>query len=54
MISYDWMKGHWLFIGLRSVLSDNRKKYCKFGNFRENFIFTNSIKDIFATLKIRD
>ena len=28
--------------------------YCKFGNFRENFIFANTLKDIFAKLKIRD
>ena len=28
--------------------------YCKFGNFRKNFIFANSVKDVFATLKIRD
>ena len=25
--------------------------YCKFGNFRENFIFANRVKSIFATLK---
>ena len=28
--------------------------YCKFGNFRENFIFAKSVNDIFAMLKIRD
>ena len=28
--------------------------YCKFGNFCDNFIFPNGVKDIFATLKIRD
>ena len=25
--------------------------YCKFGNFPENFIFANSLKDIFASFK---
>ena len=29
-------------------------QYCKFGNFRENFIFAYSVKRIFATLIIRD
>ena len=28
--------------------------YCKVGNFDENFIFENSVKDIFVTLKVRD
>ena len=28
--------------------------YCKMGNFRENFIFANSVKNIFAMLKIHD
>ena len=28
--------------------------YCRFGNFRYNFIFLNGVKDIFAVLKIRD
>ena len=28
--------------------------YCKFENFRENFIFTTVLKDIFAMLKIHD
>ena len=27
--------------------------YCKFRNFCENFIFANSVKDIFASLIIR-
>ena len=34
--------------------SDFDKKYCKFGNFRENFIFAIALKVIFAWLKIRD
>ena len=28
--------------------------YCKFKNFREDFIFAKAPKDIFATFKIRD
>ena len=28
--------------------------YGKFGNFREDFIFANIVKNIFATLKIHD
>ena len=28
--------------------------YCKFGNFRENLIFVNSVKKHFCDIKIRD
>ena len=38
---------HLLGSGMKQVI------YCKFGNFRENIIFANSVKEIFATLKIR-
>ena len=32
----------------------DEESYCKFGSFRENFIFAKSAKDIFATFKIHD
>ena len=28
--------------------------YCKFGNFRDNFIFAKTLKDMFVTLKNRN
>ena len=39
--------------GLRvtSTFNQSAMSHCKFGNFRENFIFANIVKDIFATLK---
>ena len=37
-----------------SFILDSMYIYSKFGNFRENFVFANSVKILFATLKIHD
>ena len=46
----------WVFVMWRDSLTNHlaekeRERYCRFGNFRENFIFVNSIKRHIGDLK---